>query len=94
MAAQPQDYLAVLKAAYDYDPQPDADDEIAVKENQLLYLLERVDDEYVPRITPHLSAMPPSDTNPLPAGGRSRSRVKPKRKMASPVWCPQHMLSR
>lgn len=53
MAAEPQDYLAVLKAAYDYDPQPDADDEIAVKENQLLYLLERVDDEYVLRITPH-----------------------------------------
>jgi hypothetical protein len=39
-------YLAVLKAAYDYEPQ--SDDEIAVKENQTLFLLERTDDECVP----------------------------------------------
>jgi hypothetical protein len=43
-------YLAVLKAAYDYEPQ--GDDEIAIKENQLVFLLERTDEEYViPRIT-------------------------------------------
>jgi hypothetical protein len=38
-------YLAVLKAAYDYAPQ--GDDEVAVKEDQLLFLLERTDDECV-----------------------------------------------
>ena len=35
--------LAVLKAAYDYDPQ--SEDETPIKEDQLLYLLERTDDE-------------------------------------------------
>ena len=40
-----EEYLAVLKASYDYDPQ--SDDEIAIKENPLLLLLERTDDEYV-----------------------------------------------
>lgn len=38
-------YLAVLKASYDYDPQ--SSDEIAVKEDQLLFLVERTDDELV-----------------------------------------------
>jgi hypothetical protein len=46
MTEGPETYLAVLKAAYDYDPQPEAEDEIAIKENQLLLLLEKVDDEY------------------------------------------------
>jgi hypothetical protein len=40
-----EEYLAVLKASYDYDPQ--SDDEIAIREDQLLFLLERVDDESV-----------------------------------------------
>lgn len=44
MSAEP--YLAVLKASYDYDPQ--SDDEIAIKGDQLLFLIERVDDECVP----------------------------------------------
>ncbi|CCM04044.1 uncharacterized protein FIBRA_06203 [Fibroporia radiculosa] len=39
-------YLAVLKASYDYDPQPDAEEELAVKEGQILLLLERVDDDW------------------------------------------------
>lgn len=43
--ATPTHYLAVLKASYDYEPQ--SEDEIAVKEDQLLYLIERTDDEYV-----------------------------------------------
>ena len=47
MSSEPEEYLAVLKAAYDYEPQADAEDEIAIKENQLLFLLERTDDEYV-----------------------------------------------
>lgn len=66
MASEHELYLAVLKASYDYDPQPDAVDELAVKENQLLFLLERTDDEYVdhPHIHPFL-------TSPL-AGGKSR----------------------
>ena len=38
-------YLAVLKASYDYDPQ--SDDELPIKENQILLLLDKVDDEYV-----------------------------------------------
>ncbi|EKM59126.1 uncharacterized protein PHACADRAFT_191439 [Phanerochaete carnosa HHB-10118-sp] len=46
MSSDPEDYLAVLKAAYDYEPQADAEDELAVKENQLLFLLERTDDEW------------------------------------------------
>lgn len=54
MSSEPEEYLAVLKAAYDYEPQADAEDELAVKENQLLFLLERTDDEYVTR--PYLSA--------------------------------------
>lgn len=39
-------YLAVLKALYDYET-PQSDDEIAIKEDQLLFLVERVDDEQV-----------------------------------------------
>lgn len=45
MAEDQETYIAVLKATYDYDPQPDAEDEIAVKEGQILLLVERVDDE-------------------------------------------------
>jgi hypothetical protein len=45
MPDDPESYLAVLKAVYDYEPQPGADDEIAIKENQVLLLVERVDDE-------------------------------------------------
>ncbi len=45
MAAEQAKYLAVLKASYDYEPQPDAEDEIAIKENQLLFLLQRTDEE-------------------------------------------------
>jgi hypothetical protein len=55
MPAQPDEYLAILKASYDYEPQ--SDDEIAIKEDQLLLLRERVDDEsvYFPIVTPSLS---------------------------------------
>ncbi len=45
MSTDGDDYLAVLKAAYDYAPT--SDDEIALKEDQILLLLERVDDECV-----------------------------------------------
>jgi actin cytoskeleton-regulatory complex protein SLA1 len=45
MTAQSEEYLAVLKASYNYDPQ--SDDEIAIKEDQILLLKERVDDEFV-----------------------------------------------
>ncbi|GBE79439.1 hypothetical protein SCP_0206380 [Sparassis crispa] len=44
--AEQETYLAVLKASYDYDPQPDAEEELTVKENQLLLLLERTDDDW------------------------------------------------
>ena len=39
------DYLAVLKASYDYQPQ--SEDELAISESQVLLLQERVDDESV-----------------------------------------------
>jgi hypothetical protein len=39
-------YLGVLKASYDYDPDG-ADEEISIKEGQLLFLKERVDSEYI-----------------------------------------------
>jgi len=43
--AEPETYLAVLKAVYDYEPQPNAEEELAIKEGQLLLLLERTDEE-------------------------------------------------
>ena len=46
MATQdPGMYLAILKASYNYEPQ--SEDEIAIKEDQLLFLIERVDEESV-----------------------------------------------
>jgi len=45
MAAPVEEYLAVLRAAYDYDPQ--SEDEIAIKESQIVFLLEKTDDELV-----------------------------------------------
>jgi hypothetical protein len=41
--APPESYLAVLKAAYDYEPQ--SDDEIAIKEDQIVLLVARIDEE-------------------------------------------------
>ncbi|TFK43561.1 hypothetical protein BDQ12DRAFT_675175 [Crucibulum laeve] len=43
-APDPDKYLAILKASYDYAPQ--SDDEIPIKEDQLLYLLEKVDEDW------------------------------------------------
>lgn len=43
MAQPGEEYLAVLKASYDYEPQ--SEDEIAIKENQIVFLLEKTDDE-------------------------------------------------
>ena len=46
MATQdPKMYLAILKASYNYEPQ--SEDEIAIIEDQLLLLIERVDEELV-----------------------------------------------
>ena len=42
---EPEIYLAILKASYDYEPQ--SDDEISIKEDQLLLLIGKVDDELV-----------------------------------------------
>ncbi|KAJ7656297.1 hypothetical protein DFH06DRAFT_991671 [Mycena polygramma] len=39
-------YLAVLKASYDYDPDPGADEAISAKEGQLLLLKERIGSEW------------------------------------------------
>lgn len=45
MSGDTEDYLAVLKASYDYEAQ--SEEEITIKEDQLLFLLERVDEECV-----------------------------------------------
>lgn len=39
-----EEYLAVLKASYDYKPQ--SEDELAITENQIVLLLERTDDDW------------------------------------------------
>ncbi|KAJ7047396.1 hypothetical protein C8F04DRAFT_1058665 [Mycena alexandri] len=39
-------YLAVLVASYDYEPDAGADEEISIKEGQLLFLKERVDSDW------------------------------------------------
>lgn len=46
MAQPGEEYLAVLKASYDYEPQ--SEDEIAIKESQIVFLLEKADDELSP----------------------------------------------
>jgi actin cytoskeleton-regulatory complex protein SLA1 len=45
MAEESDEYLAVLKASYSYDPQ--SDEEITIKEDQLLFLLQKTDEEYL-----------------------------------------------
>ncbi|KAF9226523.1 hypothetical protein BS17DRAFT_775772 [Gyrodon lividus] len=44
MAQHGEEYLAVLRASYDYEPQ--SGDEIAIKENQIVFLLEKTDDDW------------------------------------------------
>ncbi|KAI6164823.1 hypothetical protein EDD17DRAFT_1474079 [Pisolithus thermaeus] len=44
MTESVEEYLAVLKVAYDYEPQ--SEDEIAIKENQIVFLLEKTDDDW------------------------------------------------
>jgi actin cytoskeleton-regulatory complex protein SLA1 len=46
MSEEQEEYIAVLKASYDYAPQ--SEDEIEIKEDQLLLLIEKIDDECVP----------------------------------------------
>jgi hypothetical protein len=62
--SDPERYLAVLKASYDYSPQ--SDDEIEIKEGQILFLVERTDDECVPAI--YLVLIPPSSFPQLVEG--------------------------
>ena len=77
MAAEPDKYLAVLKASYDYEPQADAEDEIAIKENQLLFLLERTDSEY-----DRLSFLSQPKLTLRTGGGKCKSSPIRKRKKA------------
>ncbi len=88
MAATPEHYLAVLKASYDYEPQPDATDEIAIKEDQLLFLLEKTDDECVASnlLIRHLVA---DVVRATLAGGKSRSSSSRKMKRVRLAWCLQ-----
>jgi actin cytoskeleton-regulatory complex protein SLA1 len=46
MSDDQEEYIAVLKASFDYTPQ--SEDEIEIKEDQLLLLIEKTDDECVP----------------------------------------------
>lgn len=41
--AEMEEYMGVFKASYDYEPQ--SEDEVKVQEDQILFLLERTDDE-------------------------------------------------
>lgn len=43
MTEESDEYLAVLKVSYDYEPQ--SEEEIAIKEDQLLFLLQKTDEE-------------------------------------------------
>lgn len=45
MSDDQEEYVAVLKASFDYTPQ--SEDEIEIKEDQLLLLIEKADDECV-----------------------------------------------
>jgi hypothetical protein len=45
MSDEQEEYISVLKASYDYTPH--SEDEIEIKEDQLLLLIEKVDDECV-----------------------------------------------
>lgn len=63
--ADAEPYHAVLKASYDYSPQ--SDDDIALTADQLLFLIEKVDDESVlPFYSLAIADVLPSD------GGKSR----------------------
>ncbi|KAH9972338.1 hypothetical protein BGW80DRAFT_383561 [Lactifluus volemus] len=44
MSDEQEEYIAVLKASYDYVPQ--SEDEIEIKEDQLLLLVEKTDDDW------------------------------------------------
>jgi hypothetical protein len=65
MAQPGEEYLAVLKASYDYEPQ--SEDEIAIKESQIVFLLEKADDELSPILVTFLAI---TDLRIELAGGR------------------------
>ena len=85
MAAEQSNYLAVLKASYDYDPQEGAEDELAIKENQLLFLLERTDSEY-DRLG---SSLPARELTSDTGGGKYRSSPIHRRRRVLPVLYPR-----
>lgn len=92
MADDPETYLAVLKALYDYEPEPDAEDELAIKENQVLFLVERVDDELSTALNTSILQVFLSNFQSLSlAGGRSN-----RNRMTKPLlaWSPQHTLNK
>jgi hypothetical protein len=68
-----ESYLAVLKAAYDYEPQ--GEDEVAVKENALLFLLERTDDESVPPDRPPAPGLCAECSDPQLVEGQGQDRI-------------------
>ena len=43
MSGAREEYIAIVKAIYDYEPS--SEDELAIKEEQILFLVERTDDE-------------------------------------------------
>lgn len=94
MAAEQDKYLGVFKASYDYDPQPDAEDELTIKEGQLLFLLEQTDEECVRSRLRYLLASPHHTHALYSAGGRSRPSPILKKKRDSSDWCPPPTSSR
>ena len=91
MPDDPETYITVLKAAYDYEPQPGADDELAIKEDQVLFLVERVDDELSIHL-PHLALRSSADfQSSSAAGGRSNRNEMTTLLL---VWSPLHTLNR
>lgn len=89
MSAETEEYLAILKASYDYEPQ--SNDEISIKEDQLLLLKERVDEECV---CPYPSVSVHAKRNRLLVGGRSRSRVIHRKRTAPSALFLLPMLNR
>lgn len=86
MPDDPETYLAVLKAAYDYEPQPDAEDELTIKEHQILFLIERVDDELSTPLGTFIPQSPP-DLHSFSAVGGGSSRNRKMKPLL--VWSPQ-----
>ena len=78
----------MLKASYEYAPQ--SDDEVKISEDQILLLLEKTDEEYVPASPLSVRARP----HVWIVGGRSRLRATRRTRRGLLDLCPQRTWSR